>query len=111
MDQNGVEVSVPVPMYLEHDIEVDENGACSLISLLFVGDDEDPVEIRSGLEAVVEDVIEMHQDIGVEMYKSLYSIAHEFSRMSEMMRNAAGLMEDSVAAVEDLFEDRFRDVD
>lgn len=111
MDQNGIEVSVPVAMYLEHDVEVDENGSCCLISLLFVGDEEDPIEIRTSFEAVIEDVIEMHQDIGVETYQSLYSIAHEFSRMAELMRNEAALMEDSLEAVEDMYDDRFRDVD
>jgi hypothetical protein len=39
----------------------------------------------------------------IDGYQRLYTIAHEFSRMAEMLRTSAGRIENSVDAVEDLF--------
>ena len=40
----------------------------------------------------------------VEEYQHFYVVAHEFSRAAETLREKAGLIEDSVSAVSDLFD-------
>jgi len=111
MDSNGVDVSLPIQCYLENDLEVNEEGVCTLVTLLFMGDEDDPVEVRVPFEAITELVIDTHREFGVNMYQSLYSIAHELSRSAEEMRTAAVQMEDSLSAEEDLFDGRSRDVE
>ena len=111
MDQNGVDTTIPLQLYVENDIEMDDDGACNLQTLMFLGEDDDPIETSIPLEAVVETVIDTHREFGVNMYRSLYSIAHEMARSAEKMRNAAGQMEDSLSAAEDLFDGDLPDVD
>ena len=64
-----------VPIDLEHDVEVDDDGISYLISNVYLG----------------------------ERYQHLYVVAHEFSCAAEALREKAGLIEDSVSAVSDLF--------
>ena len=111
MDHNGVDIALPIQCYVENDIEIDEDGVCRLITLMFVGEDEDPIEVKVPFEAVTELVIDTHREFGVEMYRSLYSIAHELARSAEKMRTVAGQMEDSLSAAEDLFDGWSKDVD
>lgn len=104
MDQNGVDVALPVQCYVENDLEMDEDGVCQLVTLMFVGEEEDPIEVRIPFEAITELVIDTAREFGVEMYQSLYSIAHELARSADKMRTVAGQMEDSLSAAEDLFD-------
>jgi sulfur transfer protein SufE len=51
---------------------------------------------------VVESFLDFHsQNID---YQTIYSLAHEFSRMSERLREKACLIEDSQSAVNMLFD-------
>lgn len=111
MDQNGVDIALPVQCYVENDLEVDDDGVCSLVTLLFIGEDEDPIDVRMPFEAVTELVIDTHREFGVDMYRSLYSIAHELARSAEKMRSVASQMEDSLSAAEDLFDGYSTDVE
>jgi|14BtaG_2_1085337.scaffolds.fasta_scaffold22193_2 hypothetical protein len=111
MDSNGVDVALPIQCYLENDLEVNDEGVCTLVTLMFLGDEDDPIEVRIPFEAVTDLVIDTHREFGVEMYQSLYSIAHELARSAEEMRTVAGQMEDSLSAAEDLFDGRSRDVE
>ncbi len=111
MEQNGVDTTIPLQLYVENDIEIQDDGTCSLQTLMFIGEDDDPIETNIPFEAVVETVIETHREFGVNMYQPLYSIAHELARAAENMRNAASLMEDSLSAAEDLFDGGLPNVD
>jgi|TARA_R110000744_G_scaffold166885_1_gene284192 hypothetical protein len=111
MESNGVDVALPVQCYLENDLEVDEEGVCNLVTLMYLGDEDDPIEVRVPFESVVELVMDTHREFGVDMYQSLYSIAHELARSAEDMRTVAGQMEDSLSAAEDLFDGDIRNVE
>ena len=108
---NGSDIEYTHNVYVENDIEVDDNGTCDLLTFLYVNDEEEPLEVRNDLEDVVEDLVEHHREFGVQSYHSLYAIAHELSRNAEIIRTAAAQMEDSVAAAEDLFDTAVPDVD
>jgi hypothetical protein len=90
-----------VPIYLENDFEVDDDGVSFIITSLFVGDGEVAHEIRIQLDDVVEALCEFYGD--VDGYQHLYLVAHELSRAAEVLREKAGIIEDSTSAVSDLF--------
>lgn len=90
-----------VPIYLENDFEVDDDGVSFIITSLFVGDGEEAQEIRIQLDDVVEALCEFYGD--VDGYQHLYLVAHELSRAAEVLREKAGIIEDSTSAVSDLF--------
>ena len=91
-----------VPIDLEHDVEVDDDGISYLILNVYIGESEDSQELRVPMEDVTESLCEYYGD--VEGYQNLYVVAHEFSRAAEALRKKAGLIEDSVSAVSDLFD-------
>jgi len=91
-----------VPIDFNHDVEVDDDGISYLISNVYVGGEEEPQEIRVPMDEVVESLCEHYGDVAG--YQHLYVAAHEFSRAAEALREKAGLIEDSVSAVSDLFD-------
>ena len=79
-----------VPVDLEHDVEVDDNGISYLITNVYIGESEDSQELRVPMEDVTESLCEYYGD--VEGYQNLYVVAHEFSRAAEALRKKAGLI-------------------
>ena len=53
------------------------------------------------LDDVIEALCEFYGD--VDGYQHLYLVAHELSRAAEVLREKAGIIEDSTSAVSDLF--------
>tara|TARA_R100000935_G_scaffold20013_1_gene38057 strand:+ start:192 stop:530 length:339 start_codon:yes stop_codon:yes gene_type:complete len=89
-------------MATDFDIEVDDHGVCYLVALIYCLDEESPQhEVRVKLDGVIDSVKECLID--ANDYTQIYTIAHELSRQAERLREVAGNMEDSVSAVEDLF--------
>ena len=103
MSDFGVSLELEVPVYLEHDLEVDDDGTLYLNSFLYLSDNDDSTEVRIEFQPIVETVIDIARDFG-DGYKQLYGIAHEFERHADRMRDVASRMEDSLTNVGDLFE-------
>ena len=91
-----------VPIDLEHDVEVDDDGISYLISNVYVGGEEDSQELGVPIDEFIEALCEYYGD--VEGYQHLYVVAHGLSRAAETLREKAGLIEDSVSAVSYLFD-------
>ena len=91
-----------IPIYLQNDFEVDEDGVSYLLSSVYIGDDDEPQEIRVLLDDVIDALCEDFGD--VDGYQHLYVVAHELSRSAEILREKAGLIEDSFSPVNDLFD-------
>lgn len=104
MSDHGVSGVLELPIYIENDFEVDDNGVCSILTVLFVDDDEDAQEFRVNLDRLVEDYIDWNRDNGYEGYQQLYSVAHEFARHAARMREVAVQLEDSELHVGDLYD-------
>ena len=102
MSSYVTDASIRVPISLDFDIDVDDHGVSYIVGSLFVADDEDAQEIRVEVEQIVESLCDFYGDI--EGYQHLYIVAHELTRMAEMLRERAGMIEDSVVAVNDLFD-------
>ena len=86
---------------LRPQLDVDDDGISYLVTSLFVGDEEEAQEIRTPLDDVIEALCEFYGD--VDGYQHLYLVAHELSRAAEVLREKAGIIEDSTSAVSDLF--------
>lgn len=101
MSEYGADITLGVPLHVDHDFEVDQDGVGYLVTFLYVGDEDTATETRVDLEGVVDDLCDFYGD--AEGYRQLYLVAHEFSRMAERLREKAGYIEDSDRAVGDLF--------
>jgi len=103
MSEALADVELTVPVYVDNDIEVDDHGICRIVSLIYVGDEQDEcVEARVELDAVIDEIVEFYRD--GEAYNQMYLIAHELTRAAERLRAVAGMIEDSEVAVSDLFD-------
>ena len=83
-------------------VDVDDDGISYFVGSLFVGDQEEGQDIRVETDAVVESLCDYYSD--VDGYNHLYVVAHELSRIAEILRDRAGHVEDSVLATNDLFD-------
>ena len=101
MSTIGPGSTVQAKIYLQHDFEVDPDGISYLLSSIFISDEDEPEEIRVLLDDVIDGICEDYGD--VNGYQHLYMVAHELSRSAEVLREKAGLIDDSVCAVNDLF--------
>lgn len=104
--------TINLDINVENDLEVDADGLFQIVTLLFVEDQDDPVEVRINFEEVIENVIDFYRDdpssnIG---YGQMYSIANEFIRHATRLREVAGYMEDKTL-MGDLFDDHLDDTD
>ena len=89
------DIELNIKTFIDADFEIDDNGNCYVVSLIYTTDEDDPVESKVELEAVVDSLIEHLDDVGG--YQDLFSIAHEFSRQAERLREVAGRFEDRCA--------------
>jgi hypothetical protein len=102
MSENGQDVYLNVPVYVDADFDIDEDGICSIVCLIYSNSDDEPDEVFVDFGGVVESFLDFHsQNID---YQTIYSLAHEFNRMSERLREKACLIEDSQSAVNILFD-------
>lgn len=102
MSEYGQDVHLSVPMFVDADFDIDDDGICSIVCMIYTNSDEEPEEVFVDFEGVVESFLDFHsQTIN---YQTIYSLAHEFNRMSERLREKACLLEDSLSAVRDLFD-------
>lgn len=97
------DVDLTVRAFVDNDFEIDKHGRCSIVTLIYLEDDEEPVEAQVELEGVVDGILEFYDD--PNSYQKLYSLAHEFSRQAERLREVAIRIEDSDNAVRDLYDE------
>jgi hypothetical protein len=93
--------TLQVPIFIDNFFEVDDDGISYVISSVFIGDEDEPTEVRVPLDEVIESLFDCYGDI--EGYRHLYLVSHELSRAAEALREKASFIEDSVSAVNDLF--------
>lgn len=101
MSNYGSDTHLTLPLHIDHDFIVDNDGVSYIVTFLYAGEEEDATEVKVDLEGVTDDLCDFYGD--VDGYQRLYSIAHEFSRIAAKLRTAAGRIEDSSEAVGDLF--------
>ena len=88
-----------LPLFIDHDFEISDEGILNIKSFLTVGDLDEKEIIKPFFE-VTEYVLE-NEDMD---YKELYAIANELVSEAERLRTLAQRMEDSTENVADLFD-------
>tara|TARA_R100000935_G_scaffold39484_1_gene60973 strand:- start:356 stop:685 length:330 start_codon:yes stop_codon:yes gene_type:complete len=88
-----------LPLFLDHDFEISDEGILNIKSFLTVGDLDEKEIIKPFFE-VTEYVLE-NEDMD---YRELYAIANELVSEAERLRTLAQRMEDSTENVADLFD-------
>tara|TARA_R110000823_G_C15653047_1_gene471188 strand:- start:56 stop:376 length:321 start_codon:yes stop_codon:yes gene_type:complete len=102
MSEYGSDVEHTTSIHINHDIDIDDDGISSIVTFIFIDDSEDPLETRINLEGVTDELCDEFGDLNG--YQHLYNIAHEFTRLSEKLRESAMRVEDSPAYIDDLFD-------
>lgn len=105
MNLDDGKTSLSLDISLENDLEIDADGVLHIITFIFVDDSDEPTEVRLSFEEVIEGLIDFYRDDPIEQagYQQLYSIANEFTRHADRLRDVAGQMEDRNIAG-DLFD-------
>jgi len=92
---NNAEISVPI--FVDNDLIADEDGRVSVVSLMYVGDDDDAVEASVEMESVVRDLIDFwkHDTTAdpMEGASVLYTLASECHRFADLMWDAADCLD------------------
>lgn len=102
MSDYGQDIVLKVPLHVDADFDIDADGNCSIVAIIFDDNEDDPTEVFVDFEGVVESLIEFHAD--ADGYQKLYCLAHEFSRMAARLREKATLIEDSSSVINSLFD-------
>lgn len=102
MSDYGQDIDLVVRAYVDNDFEIDDEGRCYVVSLIYTNDEDEPYEASVDLEGVIDSLVDYYGDLAG--YQKLYALAHEFSRLAERLRDVAGRVEDSDLVVRDLYE-------
>lgn len=97
-----VRAELSVSLYCTNEFEVDRNGDSHIVNIIYVGEEDDPVEVRVELADVIDEMLSEYAD--ADGYQHLYMVAHELSRHAEELREKASYIEDSANAVGRLFD-------
>ena len=101
-DDKLVQADLNISIYCTNEFEVDEHGNSFIVNLVYVGEDDDPCEVRVNIAEVIEEMVDEYGD--TDGYQYLYLVAHELSRYAETLREKAAYIEDSTNAVGRLFD-------
>lgn len=97
--------TLELPLLVENDLEVDNDGRFFVVSYIFPDESDISVELRVEFDHIIDNLIDFYrEEQGVAGYSQLYLIAHELDRHSHNLREVAGLMEGK-SHTEDLFDD------
>ncbi len=101
MNDNGQDVNLEVPLFIDNDLFEDDNGLFLLQTSVSIDLDEKPVIKEQPFEEVINDIIECHEEDGD--YQELYKVSNGLLHQSERIREVADKLESSTHAVADLF--------
>lgn len=101
MNDNGQDVNLEVPLFIDNDLFEDDDGLFLLQTSVSVDLDEKPVIKEQPFEEIINDIIECHEEDGD--YQELYKVSNGLLHQSERIREVADKLESSTHAVADLF--------
>ena len=97
--------TLELPLTIENDLEVDNEGQFYVVSYLFPDDSDDSVETRIPFDHIIDNLIDFYrEDLTPAGYGQLYMIANELHRHAENLRSVAEHVEGRHLN-EDLFDD------
>ena len=97
--------ALELPITVENDLEVDNNGLFHVVTYLFPSDSDDSVEIRILFEEIIDNLINFYrEDLTPSGYGQIYMIANELERHKDNLRSIADNLEGKHLN-EELFDD------
>tara|TARA_B100000902_G_C27204729_1_gene860996 strand:+ start:814 stop:1143 length:330 start_codon:yes stop_codon:yes gene_type:complete len=101
LNDNGQDVTLEVPLFIDNDLFEDDYGEFILQTSVSPDLDEKPVIKEQPFEEVINLIIEYHEEDGD--YQELYKVSNGLLYQSERIREVADKLESSTHAVADLF--------
>lgn len=101
----GQDLNLEVPLFVDHDLEVDDYGVLNLDSRIYTDPDGSAQTLSVPFYIMIDVVVEFHSE--ASDYNQLYTIANELTKESERIREVADKIEGSTASVADLFNTAF----
>ena len=86
--------TLELPITIENDLEVDNEGTFYVVTFLFYDDDDDSVEVRIPFEHIIDNLIDFYREESTPNgFGQLYMIANELARHSDNLRSIAEYVE------------------
>lgn len=87
--------TVNINLSIENDIEVDADGNCQLVTLLFNDFEDAPYETRVRFEDVIDNLVDFYRDLSTPNggINQLLAIANEFERHAHDLKDIADQMQ------------------
>jgi len=105
-------VNISLDIDVEHDLEVNSDGVLQVVSYIYPNKDEEPLEMRSSMEDLLESIIEYYsEDLSREGFGQMYVIGHELRRIAEGIVNSAEALEDIIMGTQACLFDNDDDAD
>jgi hypothetical protein len=90
-------VKIKLDIDVEHDLEVDSDGILHVVSYIYPNEDEEPVEMRTSIEELLESIMEYYsEDLSREGFGQMYVVGHELRRIAEGIIASAQALEDII---------------
>lgn len=91
------DVEVMAPIYVDNDLIANEEGRVSILSQMYIGEDDDAVEASVEMETVVRELIDFWKHDAktdpMEGASVLYTLASECHRFADLMWDAADTLD------------------
>lgn len=91
---SGDKITLEVPVYIDVDFEIDEDGVLRTVVVLDTGDENDNAqEIYTDFEETVDSIIAFYAGEETGFF-NLYALSSELHRIADKINLQAGLMDD-----------------
>lgn len=105
MDLVTEEVTIELPLSIQNDLEVDDNGTLNIITIILREDDES-YEVKLDFDRIIENLLDHYDGMrDVSEAQQLYLISHELGRQAVRLRDVADLLEGDMLQDEDDYDD------
>jgi hypothetical protein len=105
MDLVTEEVTIELPLSIQNDLEVDDNGTLNIITIILREDDES-YEVKLDFDRIIENLLDHYDGMrDVSEAQQLYLISHELNRQAVRLRDVADLLEGGMLQDEDDYDD------
>lgn len=105
MDLVTEEVTIELPLSIQNDLEVDDNGTLNIITIILREDDES-YEVKLDFDRIIENLLDHYDGMrDVSEAQQLYLISHELGRQAVRLRDVADLLEGGMLQDEDDYDD------
>lgn len=94
MDTIGTSVDLTIPIFVDNDFGIDDDGNANILSFIYVDDHEDAIETKVSFDAVIDAVLEVWTfEPTPDAISFLNELAHVLHSAAERLWTASDTME------------------